>query len=152
MRLHRRVMWQWNGNFAGFLEIFINNSKNYPMKWNLQFSGKWQNWQISQLFWYWFNLRSKSLFWKLPWSMAVNLPPIFFQWPQSSIEARGQSVTQKTWFSNFLTFFAWYYDIGTKSKSICDRPHLDPSYGVQRGPNLIERTKLYFFWLIALRS
>ena len=49
MRLHRRVMWQWNRNFAGFLEIFINNSKNYPMKWNLLFSGKWQNWQISQL-------------------------------------------------------------------------------------------------------
>ena len=49
MRLQRRVMRQWNGNFAGFLEKFLNNSKNYPMKWNLQFSGKWQNWQISQI-------------------------------------------------------------------------------------------------------
>ena len=49
MRLQRRVMRQWNGNFAGFLEISLNNSKNYPMKLNLQFSGKWQNWQISQL-------------------------------------------------------------------------------------------------------
>ena len=42
-------MRQWNRNFAGFLVISLNNSKNYPMKWNLQFSGKWQNRQISQL-------------------------------------------------------------------------------------------------------
>ena len=48
-KLQKHVMWQWNGNFAGFLEKFLNNSKNYPMKWNLQFSGKWQNWQISQI-------------------------------------------------------------------------------------------------------
>ena len=43
MRLQRCVTWQWNGNFAGFLEIFLKNLKKYPMKWNLQFSGKWQN-------------------------------------------------------------------------------------------------------------
>ena len=49
MRLQRRVIRRWNGNFSDFFGIFLKIAKNYPMKQNLHFSGKWQNWQISQL-------------------------------------------------------------------------------------------------------
>ena len=42
LRLHGRVICHMNGNFVGFLEIFLKIVKNYPMEQNLHFSGKWQ--------------------------------------------------------------------------------------------------------------
>ena len=48
-RLHGRVICHMNGNFVDFWEIFSKIVKNCPMELNLHFSGKWQNWQISQL-------------------------------------------------------------------------------------------------------
>ena len=47
--LQRCVIWRWNGNFAGFIVIFLKIEKNYLMKRNLHISGEWQNQQISQL-------------------------------------------------------------------------------------------------------
>ena len=41
--LQRHVIRQWNGNFAGFLGILSKIMKNYSMKRNMHFSGKWQN-------------------------------------------------------------------------------------------------------------
>ena len=38
-----------NGNFVGFVEMFSKIAKNYPMKRNSHFSGKWQKQQISEL-------------------------------------------------------------------------------------------------------
>ena len=49
----RCVIQRSNGNFAGFPVIVLKIAKNYPMKHNLHFSGKWQNRQISQFPRYW---------------------------------------------------------------------------------------------------
>ena len=49
MRLQRRVIQQWNGNFVGFPRIILKIVKIYPMKHNLHLFSKWQNLQISQL-------------------------------------------------------------------------------------------------------
>ena len=43
LSLQRRVIRQWNGNFSGFLGILLKIVKNFPMKRNSHFSGKWQN-------------------------------------------------------------------------------------------------------------
>ena len=44
MRLQTRVIRQWNGNFVGFLEVFMKILKTYSMTHNSHSSGKWQNW------------------------------------------------------------------------------------------------------------
>ena len=49
----RRVIRRSNGNFVGFPRIIMKIVKNYVMKHNLHFSGKWQNRQISQFSRYW---------------------------------------------------------------------------------------------------
>ena len=97
-------------------------------------------------------MRSKSLFWKLPWSMSVNLPPIFFQSPQSCIEARGQGVTQKTWFSNFWLFLPNIMTLVTKVNLYVIDPIWTPHMG-SKGVKISKKGQYYiFFWLIALKS
>ena len=41
--LQRHVIWEWNGNFVGFLGLFSKIAKNFPIKRYSHFSGKWQN-------------------------------------------------------------------------------------------------------------
>ena len=43
-RLQRWVIRQWNRNFVNFQRKISKISKKFPMKSNLQFSGKWQKW------------------------------------------------------------------------------------------------------------
>ena len=45
MRLQRRVIRRWNGNFVDFQGTFLKNVKNFPIKRNSHFSGKRQKWQ-----------------------------------------------------------------------------------------------------------
>ena len=47
----RRVIRRSNGNFVGFPRIILKIVKNYPMKHNLHFSGKWQNRQTKSSLW-----------------------------------------------------------------------------------------------------
>ena len=53
-RLQRCVIRRLNGNFVGFSGIILKIVKNYPMKHNSHFSGKWQNRKISQFTRYWY--------------------------------------------------------------------------------------------------
>ena len=41
IRLKRRVIQRWNGNFVEFSSIILEIVKNYPKTHNLYFSGKW---------------------------------------------------------------------------------------------------------------
>ena len=62
MKLQRHPMRQWNGNFAGFLGILLKTVKNYSMKHNMHFSGKWQHRQKIQFTRYWGILGHHALY------------------------------------------------------------------------------------------
>ena len=148
-------MWQWNGNFAGFLEKFLNNSKNYPMKWNLQFSGKWQNWQISQILCIG-ELEVKVLILEVAMVNVCQFAPNIFSMTSKLYWGQRPKCNPQNLILQIYDFFFFLPNIMTLVPKVnlyvIRRPHLDPaplmgSKGVQnskKGQNYIFSGSLHW--------
>ena len=99
------------------------------MKRNSHFSGKWQNWQISQLLCIG-ELEVKVLILEVAMVNDYQLAPNIISMTSKLYWGQRPKCNPQNLILQIHDFFAQYYDIGTKSKFICDRPHLDPSMGV----------------------